>query len=133
MRNILPATRKKQKMARPKKKTEDRRNKNLQVRLKKAEYRKLRSDARKASLTLSNYVRAKLLEGEITAPKVPVANLQAAHQLRKIGVNLNQLARYFNSHPEIGNAGLAERLRDLAALNEHHRKRLLSWSDVSVE
>ena len=111
--------------------SEDRRSKNLQIRLKKAEYQKLRDDARRATLNLSSYVRAKLFEGEITVPKVPAANFETAHQLRKIGVNLNQLARYFNSHPEIGDADLAERLRDLEALNEYHRKRLLSWSDAS--
>ena len=113
-------------MARPTMQPGERRSRVLRVRVTPREYKKLLEDLRKTSFNLSNYVRAKLLEGEITAPKVPVANLQAAHQLRKIGVNLNQLARYFNSHPEIEAGDLAERLRDLAALNEHHRKRLLT-------
>ena len=88
-------------MARPKKHKELKRNHQIMLRLTDTEYEIISSNAKNASLPLAEYAR-KLITGK--TPKITyeiVADLPELKKLigefGKIGSNLNQIARYFNS------------------------------------
>ena len=88
-------------MARPKKHKELKRNHQIMLRLTDTEYEIISSNAKNASLPLAEYAR-KVITGK--PPKITyeiVADLPELKKLigefGKIGSNLNQIARYFNS------------------------------------
>ena len=70
-----------------------RRGEKVEVRVSAAEKSDLRSSAREAGLTVSEYVRRRSL-GQ---PVVARADRETRVLLRRIGVNLNQLARAANT------------------------------------
>ena len=94
-----------------------RRGEKVEVRVSAVEKADLRSSAREAGLTVSEYVRRRSL-GQ---PVVARADRETRVLLRRIGVNLNQLARAANASGDpapqrlLGDA-LAELRRVLAGL-----------------
>ncbi|MEL7484347.1 MAG: plasmid mobilization relaxosome protein MobC [Planctomycetota bacterium] len=56
----------------------------------------VRDQAKLAGLTLSEYIRRRCLDHQVTA-KTTRADARLVHELNAIGVNLNQLARLGNS------------------------------------
>ena len=71
-----------------------------------AEKARVREAARRGGLSISEYVRRRTLGRPVTSR----VDADAERQLRRIGVNLNQLARIANA------AGQVERSPDLDAL-----------------
>lgn len=83
-------------MARPKKEPHERRSAALPpVRVTDAEHAQLSLQAERAGLTLTAYLRQRVMGGTVTA-KRGLADAQLLSELNRIGVNLNQIARSLN-------------------------------------
>jgi hypothetical protein len=85
-------------MARPRKDTDAQRGRRFTLRLTADEYAALLARAAQANMVPSEYARQAVLFGRVkiiqTPPALPFA---AIEELRRIGVNLNQLARIGNA------------------------------------
>jgi len=83
-------------MARPKKPTTDRRAQWIKARVSPAEHAEILLRAAGASLSSSEFLRRAALSTEVVVQHAPAADFETVDQLRRIGVNLNQLARVAN-------------------------------------
>lgn len=88
-------------MARPKKEKELKHSHRIYLRLTDAEYEIVSENAKATNLPLAEYVRRQLMNEKLTAKYEIVADLPQLKKLiaefGKIGSNLNQIARHFNS------------------------------------
>lgn len=83
-------------MGRPKKQPADRRTISLSCRLTEAERLVIEQAATRAGMSASDYVRKQLLSGKVIVRETRRLDHAAFDQLRRIGVNLNQLTRIAN-------------------------------------
>ena len=83
-------------MARPKKPTSDKRAQWIKARVSPAEHAEILLHAAKASLSSSEFLRRAALSTEVVVQQSASADFETVDQLRRIGVNLNQLARVAN-------------------------------------
>lgn len=88
-------------MARPKKEKELRHNHQIMLRLTDTEYEILSESAKSSNLPLAEYVRKQVMKQKVITKYEIVADLPELKKLiaefGKIGSNLNQIARHFNS------------------------------------
>lgn len=88
-------------MARPKKDKELRHKHQIMLRLTDTEYKIVAENAKSANLPLAEYVRKQVMKQKVIAKYEIVADLPELKKLvaefGKIGSNLNQIARHFNS------------------------------------
>ena len=88
-------------MARPKKDKELRHKHQIMLRLTDTEYEIVSESAKAAHLPLAEYVRKQIMKQKVTAKYEIVADLPELKKLvaefGKIGSNLNQIAKHFNS------------------------------------
>ena len=84
-------------MARPPMKTENKRSLKFTFRLNEKEVIKLDLLAEQCGETAAYVVREKLFKGEFPVPKTPLIDSNTYLELKKIGVNLNQIAKQVNS------------------------------------
>lgn len=88
-------------MARPKKEKELRHKHQIMLRLTDTEYEIVTENAKSANLPLAEYVRKQVMKQKVIAKYEIVADLPELKKLvaefGKIGSNLNQIARHFNS------------------------------------
>ena len=88
-------------MARPKKEKELQHKHQIMLRLTATEYEIVSESAKAAHLPLAEYVRKQIMKQKVTAKYEIVADLPELKKLvaefGKIGSNLNQIARHFNS------------------------------------
>ena len=88
-------------MARPKKEKELRHKHQIMLRLTDTEYEIVAENAKSANLPLAEYVRKQVMKQKVIAKYEIVADLPELKKLvaefGKIGSNLNQIARHFNS------------------------------------
>lgn len=88
-------------MARPKKEKELRHNHNIMLRLTDTEYEIVSANAKSANLSLAEYARKQVMNKKVVVKYELVADLPELKKLiaefGKIGSNLNQIARHFNS------------------------------------
>lgn len=88
-------------MARPKKEGALSHTHHVNLRLTDTQYEIVSESARRSNLTLSEYIRRQLLKGKVIAKYEIVADVPELKRLiaefGKIGSNLNQIARHFNS------------------------------------
>ena len=88
-------------MARPKKDKELRHKHQIMLRLTDTEYEIVAENAKSANLPLAEYVRKQVMKQKVIAKYEIVADLPELKKLiaefGKIGSNLNQIARHFNS------------------------------------
>lgn len=88
-------------MARPKKAKELQHKHQIMLRLTDTEYEIVSESAKAARLPLAEYVRKQVMKQKVTAKYEIVADLPELKKLvaefGKIGSNLNQIARHFNS------------------------------------
>lgn len=88
-------------MARPKKDKELRHKHQIMLRLTDTEYEIVAENAKSANLPLAEYVRKQVMKQKVIAKYEIVADLSELKKLvaefGKIGSNLNQIARHFNS------------------------------------
>lgn len=78
-------------MGRPRKSITERRSRRLIVRVSDADRAAICANAQKAGLRVSEYVRRMAVNGQIVMRQESAYGMSLAHQLRKIGVNVNQL------------------------------------------
>ncbi len=89
-------------MARPKKRTSDRREQWIKARVSPAEHASFLTRAARARLSPSEFLRNSALASpgaspqDIAAEEAAGADFELTDQLRRIGVNLNQLTRVAN-------------------------------------
>lgn len=86
-------------MARPNKQT-NKRTKRLTMRYTDTEYAAISSRAERAGMTLSEYVRDMALSGKVEVHENR-HDFQTMDQLRRIGINLNQLTKVANATGDI--------------------------------
>jgi hypothetical protein len=99
-------------MARPKLTEEHRRSVNFTVRLTDAEVKKLEALAAVCGKAPGILIRDKVFKGRFPEPKSAKLDRDAYFELKKIGVNLNQLARKANSNiVPVGLLGLIIKLQ----------------------
>ena len=88
-------------MARPKKEKELQHKHQIMLRLTATEYEIVSESAKAAHLPLAEYVRKQIMKQKVTAKYEIVEDLPELKKLvaefGKIGSNLNQIARHFNS------------------------------------
>ncbi len=88
-------------MARPKKEKELKHNHRIYLRLTDTEYEIVSANAKNANLSLAEYVRKQIMNKKVVVKYELVADLPELKKLitgfGKIGSNLNQIARHFNS------------------------------------
>ena len=88
-------------MARPKKDKELRHKHQIMLRLTDTEYEIVAENAKSANLPLAEYVRKQVIKQKVIAKYEIVADLPELKKLvaefGKIGSNLNQIAKHFNS------------------------------------
>ena len=88
-------------MARPKKEKELRHKHQIMLRLTDTEYEIISENAKSANLPLAEYVRKQVMKQKVIAKYEIVADLPELKKLvaefGKIGSNLNQIAKHFNS------------------------------------
>jgi uncharacterized protein (DUF1778 family) len=99
-------------MPRPRKEPTSPRSQLLSCRLTPTEHARLAKAARQANLTLSDFVRALLINRKITVTHhVRTFDADLYDELRRIGVNLNQAVHRFHSTgwapPELARAAAA--------------------------
>ncbi|MEL6216978.1 MAG: plasmid mobilization relaxosome protein MobC [Pseudomonadota bacterium] len=83
-------------MARPKKPTSDKREQWVKARVSPAEHADILVRAAGAGVSASEFLRRAALSGEVVVQPAPEGDFETVDQLRRIGVNLNQLARVAN-------------------------------------
>lgn len=88
-------------MARPKKETELTHIRHINLRLTDTQYDIIYKASEQAGLSVSEYIRRQLMKGKVVAKYEIVADVPELKKLiaefGKIGSNLNQIARHFNS------------------------------------
>lgn len=88
-------------MARPKKEKELKHNHRIYLRLTDTEYELVSANAKAANLSLAEYARKQVMNKKVIIKYELVADLPELKKLiaefGKIGSNLNQIARHFNS------------------------------------
>ena len=70
---------------------------NFTIRLTEIEHKSLEKAAAACGLSLSAMIRKKVLTGKFPVPLPARIDLDTYLELKKIGVNINQLAKQFNS------------------------------------
>lgn len=94
------------------------RNRKVTVRLSEAELARLRKLVDESGWSQEAYLRA-LIEGVVPAPRPPPDCRAMTRELRRIGVNLNQIARRANAGGAIDDAAYRACAEELqAALRE---------------
>ncbi len=87
-------------MARPKKENELTYTHHINLRLTDIQYEIICKAAEQADLSLSEYIRRQVMKGKVIAKYEIMADVPELKKLiaefRKIGSNLNQIARHFN-------------------------------------
>lgn len=98
-------------MARPKKQPAERRTVSLSCRVTPGERLRIDSAAAHAGLSPSEYIRRQALTGRVTVQEKRTLDPAVFDQIRRIGVNLNQLTRLAHKArkipPELGRAAAA--------------------------
>lgn len=111
--------------------------KNYPLRLSPSERRALKEKADAANLKLSEYIRVSALKAIIHSPaKIPELNRNTYVELGRIGENINQIAKVFNSIPteQIAHTKLQLLLSELQLLKSQiQRTRLEITAIVKIE
>jgi hypothetical protein len=83
-------------MARPKKQNDDKRAQWIKARVSPAEHAHVLTRAARARVSPSDFVRRCALSSQLVVAEVPAGDFELTDQLRRLGVNLNQLTRVAN-------------------------------------
>lgn len=83
-------------MARPKKSHEERLTEHVSFRVSSSDLVAAYEEAAQARMTLTDYARMRFLKGRVVLKKTRQLDHATFDQLRRIGVNLNQLAHRAN-------------------------------------
>lgn len=89
-------------MARPTKEKKDQRYIRITVRLTEAECVQLEKLSAYAGLQASEVIREAVFKNRVLQAKVPVLDQQTYVELKRIGNNINQIAKHLNAGQGIG-------------------------------
>lgn len=89
------------------------RTNRIEIRVNEEELQKIKKDASERKMMLARFIRTSVLSG--TPPTIPQANLDLIYQLKKIGNNLNQIAREINFDKK--NFNLESLKKEISALS----------------
>ena len=110
-------------MTRPQKESDMKREHRVTIRLTDTEFSIIENTAEQADMTISEYMRKQIMEGQVNTKFEIVADVKEIKkligELGKIGSNLNQIARALNEYGTPYNALSVEvraAISDLAAL-----------------
>ena len=110
-------------MTRPQKESDMKREHRVTIRLTDTEFSIIENTAEQADMSISEYMRKQIMEGQVNTKFEVVADVKEIKkligELGKIGSNLNQIARYLNEYGVPYNALSGEvraAISDLAAL-----------------
>ena len=88
-------------MARPKRDESLRKRKQISIRFSEADYAKIAESAKKQNTTVTDYLRNRSVHGTVDTTFQIIANPEevkkAARELNGILVNLQQIAKYYNT------------------------------------
>lgn len=84
-------------MGRPRVNDTDKRQVQINIRLTTDESNKVNEFASASGLSPANWIRAKLFSGKPPAAKMSPLDTSIFHELKKIGVNLNQVTHRINA------------------------------------
>lgn len=85
-------------MPRPRKQAEQKRSRVIAFRVTDDEYAAVENKARKAEIDIGDFARHAVLRKRVTQRQTAApADFEAVDQLRRLGVNFNQIARALNS------------------------------------
>lgn len=84
-------------MARPQKAPEERRSEQVNVGLSPVELARVRDRASKLDTTVTDFVRSAALNKPLRVEESTAVDFETRHELRRIGSNLNQIARVLNA------------------------------------
>ena len=84
-------------MARPKSNERDKRQVQVNIRLTIEEAEKVTYYAKASGITPANWIRKKIFTGKFPPVKLSPIDAATYHELKKIGVNLNQATHKINS------------------------------------
>lgn len=87
-------------MARPKKDPTTRRTERVDVRVSPLELAQLQEKAATAKTTAADFVRASALDQSFTVVQSTAPEFASRDELRRIGVNLNQIAKALNARQQ---------------------------------
>ena len=87
-------------MARPRKSTDERLTERIHFDVCRSDFLRAAENAEKAGMTLTAYSRQLFLSGRVVIMQTRQLDHATFDQLRRIGVNLNQLTRRFNQTDE---------------------------------
>lgn len=87
-------------MARPKSDPTDRRDLRVNLRVSPVEFAAIQDKADAVGLPLAAFARAAVLSRMPPAASGPAVDFETKHELRRIGVNLNQIAKALNARRE---------------------------------
>lgn len=87
----------------------------LIVRVNDEDRARIRACAQSAGLTVSEYVRRMAVNGQVVVRRDSAYGMSLAFQLRKVGINLNQLTRVANTSGELpeGLAGVCQQVETI--------------------
>lgn len=88
-------------MVPPRAKKETTRSRRLVVRVSEEEHSRIHANAKSARLRLSEYLRRIALEGQIVVRQQTAYGASLVFQLKRIGVNLNQLMPYVHEEGKV--------------------------------
>lgn len=120
-------------IGRPRKSPEDKHTKTVRVPLRPSDFARLQEKADKAETTITDFVRASALGQKFTVIQSDAPDFDTIEQLRRIGVNLNQIAKRLNERKSVAPDRLESTLADLQTLlarwmfddpQNHHRPQL---------
>ena len=87
-------------MTRPQKESDMKREHRVTIRLTDTEFSIIENMAEQADMSISEYMRKQIMEGQVNTKFEVVADVKEIKkligELGKIGSNLNQITRYFN-------------------------------------
>lgn len=103
-------------MARPKKAPTEKRSEQVSVRLSPVELARLQDKADESRQSVTAFVRAAAMGKPVTVRQEQAGDFELRQELRRIGVNLNQIAKSLNARQQALPASLVATCEKLDAL-----------------
>ena len=103
-------------MARPKADPTDRRDLRVNLRVSPVEFAVIQEKADAMGQPLAAFARAAVLSRKLPTAAGPAVDFETKHELRRIGVNLNQIAKALNARREAMPQSLDRVCRELEGI-----------------
>jgi len=105
-------------VGRPPKSPEDKHSETVRIPLRPADFARLQSNADKAETSITDFVRATALGHTFNVVQSNAPDFDTMQELRRIGVNLNQIAKQMNAQKTVKPSELTTACQKLERLLE---------------